>query len=97
MTMGTDTITGEPIYGACVDCVMALANGVSAATESAEPEWLDRFTQYMVSLPHWGYVTLTGEHLGFSMNRCDVCHSRLGGERYRIAIEAPNESETNDH
>jgi hypothetical protein len=82
-----DLSTGETIYGACVDCVSALANGVFDANESAADGWLDRFTTAMWSLEQEFVVILDGEPLGFSMDRCDICRSRSGGDRYRVFIE----------
>ena len=92
----TDMLTGEPIYGACADCAVALANGIHAVGEDAAPGWEERFRREISILDGYFYVVLDGDPLGFSMDPCDICRSRSGGDRYRVLIQEPTEGEQHE-
>lgn len=89
--MKTDMLTGEPIYGACADCAVALNGGIAAVGEYAAPEWEERYRREISILDGHAHVMLDGDPLGFSMDPCDICRSRSGGDRYRVLIHQHQE------
>jgi hypothetical protein len=90
--IGTDELTGKPIYGACVDCFMALSNGISSVENAAE-RWEADFRREMGILDGRFFIMVDGGDLGFSMKPCDICRSKQGGSRHRVLIESPTEEE----
>lgn len=65
---------------ACIDCVMVIANGEVAEDYDAR------------GLEDWSkdYILVVGDEAGFSMSTCEVCGSRLGGDRH-IVTAIPKE------
>ena len=87
--MSTDSVP----LSICTDCLMLLANG-----EVFDAEGNDLAEAHSVAMTRlWPteHITLGGEVLGFSMDDCDGCGSRLGGDRY-TATAWVDSAETDD-
>lgn len=80
-----------PTYGfgidACVDCVMLIAN------DEPNPEWTEEeeAAHRARIVENWSpveYVLVVGgvDGSAFSWSACEVCGSRLGGERYGVVV-----------
>lgn len=83
----------------CADCLILLANGETPPDMSEEETaaWLERVTDETMTLGR--HVDICGcedwdtdqhregcEHDPFSWSACDVCQSRLGGERHAVTF-----------
>lgn len=73
----------------CVDCLVLLANGETPAemSERETEEWLAAIDRAWPESEGWHLAPACGEDCegGFSWSSCDVCGSRLGGDRHDVA------------
>ena len=63
----------QTTYEICVDCAMYHANGLKAV-ENPDHRWQSHKASEN--------IFVVGDYVGFSMNRCDSCHSTAGGDRH---------------
>lgn len=69
---------------ACPDCVMLIANGETPPnlSEEATQAWVEEFERRTD-----GYHLVVGRYsTDFSTQSCDVCGSRLAGERTQVTF-----------
>ena len=68
----------------CTDCAMWCANG---DTSGMDVETETRVTEAFDRQSEQGYTVVMGtEFVEFSMSRCDVCRSPLGGSRFEAHL-----------
>jgi len=73
-------VSVEPDLFACDDCVMVIANGDAPCT--GDPE---RDRAVLEGVERLGPVALLDDE-GFRWRGCDVCDSRLGGNRHGLVL-----------
>jgi|GEM_PF-3405386 len=67
----------------CVDCLMMAANGLEGCDMT--PEELERVERGFASWHEEGFIIVPGhDDGGFSWSTCQVCGSRLGGDRFEL-------------
>ena len=75
----TDDDTYE--LSVCVDCIILLANGETPP--DMDEQETDRWIENIAHRWNGYYVAPGDDDNGFSMDSCDHCGSRLGGDRFQ--------------
>ena len=69
----------------CVDCLMLAANGELPPENSPEED--KKLENAFVSLADQGFSVCAGDGEGsFSWSSCDICDSKLGGDRFPMHL-----------
>ena len=79
---------------ACVDCYGAVANGITYLEHEtdSDSETVERVRGALEGYAGRGLIVACGggddenDEEGFSWQPCDICKSRLGGDRFTVAI-----------